>query len=407
MKTNKFIIFTILFLVLFLAGAFMMRYLQASLSNTTMILGVDLYPRWVGTQAVLNGESPYSQATRQQIWLAIYNSTDTPDGNLFGFYYPPAITTLLMPFVLMGIPVGLAAALWCAFLWAVLSTALLSWTANFRNLPKGLFIIPALLISGWLFRPAFSNYFLGQFALFSTLTAIAAWLAFKNDRPIWAGIFAALSFIKPSLTFIPISLLFIDHWRSPKGILAFIASSLLLYLPPTILLGWWLPDFLADITKYALENRVGWSIIDLGTIPGLLWLLTSITLIGLGMYIKNTLLTFGAAFAFNAVFAPHTADYDLVAFIPLLVFLGDQWLRVKKKRTIYTTLFFALLWFPWLSLFMIIAQSGGGNAVESWYRVIWLTYPPVILLSSFLTQTSTIQAITQKLRAVFYFSCHT
>ncbi len=381
MRTNKYILYIALFLALFIAGIFMMQYLQNSLQGTTMILGVDLYPRWVGTQAVLHGESPYSQATRQQIWLEIYGSTDSPDGNVFGFYYPPAITTLLMPFVLSGLSGKLATVLWCALLWAVSSAALLNWGISFRHLPKGYLLLPALLISGWFFRPAFSNYFLGQYALFSVLTAIAACYCFENDRPVWAGFFASLSLVKPSLTIIPMGYLFIKHWRNPKGILALTASSLLLYLPPTILIGWWLPDFIADISSYALENKVAWSVVDLVSIPGVSWLLTSLCLIWLGLRRKNSLLTLGAAFALNTAITPHSADYDLVAFIPLLVFIGNQWIPAENKRGPYLILFFALVWFPWLSLIAII-QIINTNAVEMWYRFIWMSYPIIVLLLS-------------------------
>ena len=384
MKTKKYIIYIALFLALFIAGAFMMQYLQNSLQGTTMILGIDLYPRWVGTQAVLRGESPYSQATRQQIWLKIYGSTDTPDGNIFGFYYPPAITTLLMPFVLSGISGELAAVLWCALLWAVLSTALLTWGISFRHLPKGYLILPVLLISGWFFRPAFSNYFLGQYALFSVLAAIATWYCFENDRPIWAGVFASLSLVKPSLTIIPIGYLFIKHWRNPKGILALIASSLLLYLPPTILIGWWPPDFMADISSYALENKVAWSIVDLISMPGVAWFLISLSLLGLGIKRKNSLLILGATFALNAAITPHSADYDLVAFIPLLVYIGNHWIPAENKGWLYITFFFVLIWFPWLSLIGVI-QSINISAVETWYRFIWLSYPVIILLLSLFT----------------------
>lgn len=375
----------------------MMQYLQRSLRGTTMILGVDLYPRWVGTQAVLHNESPYSIKTRQQIWLAIYGSTDTPDGNPFGFYYPPAVITLFMPFVLLGISVHLAAVLWCAFLWAALSTALLFWIINLRHLKNGLVVLPLLLISGWLFRPAFSNYFLGQFALFSVLAAIAAWLAGRNNLPIWAGIFAALSLLKPSLTVIPIALLLVDLWRKPRGILTFIAVSLILYLPPTVLIGWWLPDFLADIANYAQENSVAWSVADMGTVSGLIWLLTSLGLIVIGMYKKNNLLTFGSATALNAIFIPHSADYDLVAFIPLLIYLGDLWLKKVDGRSFFSALFFTLLWTPWLTLIVMLLLNTDKNAVETWYRFIWLTYPPVILLFSTLTQTPIFQSIIYKI----------
>ena len=134
MNTKKYIPIA-LFLVLFFAGTLMMQYLQVSLHRTTMILGVDLYPRWVGTQSVLRGESPYTLETRQHIWQEIYGSPEIPTGNLFGFYYPPGITTLFMPWVMFGIPADFAAALWCAFLWAILSTALILWIINFRNIP--------------------------------------------------------------------------------------------------------------------------------------------------------------------------------------------------------------------------------------------------------------------------------
>lgn len=375
-----------------------MLYLQANLRGTTMILGVDLYPRWVGTQSVLQGESPYSQETRQNIWLAIYGSKDTPNGNIFGFYYPPAIITLFMPFVQLGIPVDLAAALWCAFLWAALSTALTLWLMNFRNLKNGLFLIPILFISGWLFRPAFSNYMLGQFALFSILTGIMAWFAFRKGHPGWAGIFAALSLVKPSLTIIPVGFLFIEQWRKQKGILAIIATSLALYLPPTLLIGWWLPEFMSDISNYALENRVGWSIRDIGTVAGLFWLLISIFLIGVGIYRKNSLLTFSSAFALNAIFIPHTADYDLVAFIPLLVYLGDRWIKNKSRSNFPSFLFFVLVWFPWLSLFAFLILMTDGQAVENWYRFIWLSYPPSILLFTALTETPMLQSFTQRLK---------
>ena len=389
---SKLFISIMLFLILFIVGAFMMQYLQSSLRGTTMILGVDLYPRWVGTQAALHNESPYSTETRQQIWLALYGSTDAPNGNPFGFYYPPAVITLFMPFVLMGLPMHLAAVLWCAFLWAAFSTALLFWIINLGHLKNRLVLLPLLLISGWLFRPAFSNYLLGQFALFSVLAAIAAWLAIRNNLPVWAGIFAALSLVKPSLTIVPIALLLIDLWRKPRGILAFIGVTLILYLPPTVLIGWWLPDFLADIANYAQENSVAWSGADSGTVSGSIWLLTSLGLIVIGMYKKNNMLTFGAATALNAIFIPHSADYDLVAFIPLLIYLGDLWLKKKNGSFFFSALYFGILWTPWLSLIAMILLNTGGNSVEAWYRFIWLTYPPVILLLSMLTQTPSLQS---------------
>ncbi len=65
-----------------------MKSVQASLKGGTMSLGIDLYPRWVGSEAALHGQSPYGLQTRQQIWQAIYGSTSLPpNANPFGFYY--------------------------------------------------------------------------------------------------------------------------------------------------------------------------------------------------------------------------------------------------------------------------------------------------------------------------------
>jgi hypothetical protein len=55
------------------------------------------------------------------------------------------------------------------------------------------------------------------------------------------------------------------------------------FVPPTFLLGWWVPDFLADISKYSFENQPAWTIQNLWTIPGILNLILSVTLMVLGL----------------------------------------------------------------------------------------------------------------------------
>ena len=58
MKTGAFKITLLAFAVFLIAGLFLMDYLQDTLRGTTMTLRVDLYPRWVGAQSILEGESP-------------------------------------------------------------------------------------------------------------------------------------------------------------------------------------------------------------------------------------------------------------------------------------------------------------------------------------------------------------
>ena len=390
MKTNAVKVNLFLFIVLLVGGMFLMNYLQESLRGTTMTLGVDLYPRWVGAQAILEGKSPYSFEARQMIWQEVYGSPDIPTGNPFGFYYPPAITTLFFPFILAGMSLETAAVAWCALSWALWSMAFLLWTTSIE-LPRRtrLIVLPLLLISGMVFRPAYSNYLLGQYSLFSVIMLALAWLSLKNNKPILAGIFSALCLIKFSLTIFPVMLLFFIHWRDWKAWLSFGVTSLILYLPPTLLLGWWVPDFIRDIAGYASENAVAWYWADVKTPAGIAWLLVSLTLLIRSLKLKDFDLAVFTALAINSIFVPHTADYDLVVFIPIILLLGYRALRSKRfKSWLSISSLGLIIWFPWISLVYLINQSTQTpqTAVESWYRFIWLSYPLIALFPVLLSE---------------------
>ncbi|GAB4449749.1 MAG: hypothetical protein OHK0041_11220 [Anaerolineales bacterium] len=373
------------FAVFFIAGLFLMGYLQDALRGTTMTLGVDLYPRWVGAQAALKGESPYSFETRQKIWQAVYGTPDTPRGNPFGFYYPPAVITLLVPFILAGLSLETAAVIWCAFLWALWSALLLGWLTSLPIPPKArLALIPLLLFSGIAFRPAYSNYLLGQYSLFSIAMLLLAWLALKHQRHLAAGIFGALCLIKFSLTLLPLTVLFFAYRGNWKTLLSFGTTSLALYLPPTLMLGWWLPDFLRDISGYASENAVAWDWTRAASPAGLGWIALSLTLLLRSFQRRDADLAIAASLALTTVFVPHTADYDLIAFAPLLALLGGRLIANRRISPLLSwTSFGILLWFPWLSLLYFISQPIQ-TAVENWYIFIWLLYPLMILASSLL-----------------------
>lgn len=387
MKNGVFKITLLAFAGFFIAGIFLMSYLQDALRGTTMTLGVDLYPRWVGAQAALEGNSPYSFETRQRIWQAVYGKPDLPNGNPFGFYYPPAVVTLLFPFVLAGLSLETAAVLWCAFLWALWSTLLLGWAASLSIPQKGrLLLLTFLLLSGIAFRPAYSNYLLGQYSLFSVAMFALTWLALKHQRHIAAGIFGALCLIKFSLTLLPLAVLFFLYKSSRKTLLSFGIASLVLYLPPTLMLGWWIPDFLRDISGYASENAVAWDWTRAASLSGLGWLALSLLLLILSLKRSDADLAVAAALVLNAIFVPHTADYDLIVFVPLLALLGRRMIANQQISPFLSwTLFALLIWFPWLSLLYFIRQPLP-SSVEVWYDFIWLAYPLFILTPAFLYQ---------------------
>ena len=49
----------IVFVLFFILGVFIMSYFQNIFQGTTMMLGVDLYPRWIGAQAILDLRAVY------------------------------------------------------------------------------------------------------------------------------------------------------------------------------------------------------------------------------------------------------------------------------------------------------------------------------------------------------------
>jgi len=367
----------LLFLLVFGLAFVGFRALQPQLPFS---LGVDLIPRWVGSQAMLEGISPYSLEARQRIWQAVYGSPQTPQGNPFGFYYPPAVSALLFPFLLAGVSLQDATAAWCALLFSLWLFALAwlaqpekriaSQPANFPALRLTLF-----LLGGLAFRPVFSNYILGQTALFGVLAfGAAAWLAPK--KPAAAGVLLALSLLKPSFLLIPVGLLLLLQ-RRPRLWLAFGFSLAALLLPSFFLIGWWVPDFLREIGQYALENKTAWSPgIELFGWAGLLWLGLALTLLWLAARRRETGLVLAAALALNAALVPHTADYDLVALLGLLWWLKDR---------LPQALFYLLVWFPWLTLFAL-------PGVEFWYGFLWRTYPSLLLAAAVM---KTLQIKTQ------------
>ena len=364
------------FIFFFFSGIVLMSYLQAAFRGTTLILGVDVYPRWVGAQAALRGESPYSLETRQAIWDAIYGSRNQPSGNPFGFYYPPSIVTLLAPFIALRLSVEQAAIAGCAFLWALWGTFLFIWIMEEQEKQK--IVVVFLLLSGLFFRPAFSNYILGQSALFCVVMIAAAWMCLRYECTIAAGICLALALVKPSNTILPVVLLLALNYRSKNILFSFLITNLVLFVPPTFLLGWWVPDFLADISKYSFENQPAWTIQNLWTIPGILNLILSVTLMVWGYRRMDTLLLVASALAFNSLFVPHTADYDLIMFILLVLWIHKQRPLIPGGAIGRALLLLILLWLPWVSLYPFAGR------VEDWYVVTWKIYPTVLLLTSIL-----------------------
>ena len=131
-----------------------------------------------------------------------------------------------------------------------------------------------------------------------SLLVVLAWLALQDKRHGAAGIFGAPCLIKFSLTILPLAVLFFVYRGNWKTLLSFGITSLVLYLPPTLMLGWWIPDFLRDISQYASENAVAWDWTHAASPSGLGWLALSLTILIRSLKLRDADLAIGCTYKY-------------------------------------------------------------------------------------------------------------
>lgn len=368
--------YLLVFALFFLSGWLFLAWFQGIFPDNYWPLGVDVYPRWAGTRAFWRGESPYSAEVDAVTQGYVYGRTAVPGEDTFGYYYPAYASVVLFPFALLKAET--AAVLWSALAWAVLGVTAVSTIELLPGRPKP-WLWALLLLSIFLFRPAVMTILNGQYGLFILAMWGLAWRLMRQKKDGWAGFLLALGTIKPSLGLLPALLLML--WallrKRHKLIIGFTITMGAMLLISFIQIGWWLPDFLAELGEYNRDLGT-WKPADVATLPGLIWLLEAVILILLGirqaMTGKDafpTALFWGGIFL-NLLLTPHTLEYDLVVvLLPLMAHIPNHF-RTRWRTAGWLLLF----WLPWLSWAVLLAV---GVPTETWWRVIWLFYPQVLL----------------------------
>ncbi len=339
-------------------------------------IGVDVYPYWTGTRAFWQGGDPYSAQVQAETQNLIYGRTARADEDPFGFYYPAYVVILMSPLALL--PVAWAGIAWASLMGAIFLTLVLLWSWNLsprlKPLPWALVLFTAIA-----YRPALFSITEGQYGFLVLGCGALAWYLIERKHDLAAGIFLTLVTIKPSLAlFLPaVLLVWALRWRRPNVIIGFVLALCVLMAATLLRLGWWLPDFLRGAMIFSQEHPgMGWSMRELATLPGAVWLLAGLIttvagLLQLGRRPAVPWLALIGAMNLNLVLTPHLVEYDLAIMLLALFWLGCEW-----RRSRWGLAFWALLvWLPWLSYAWYMSQ---GWIIDDWWPELWRTFPPLL-----------------------------
>lgn len=364
----------IIFLLSFLMGLFLAFWYQNNvLGANELKVGVDIYPRWTGTRAFWNGQSPYSPEVDRDTQNLILGHPAGEGEDNFGFYYLAHAAVVLTPLAIL--PVTWAAILWVAFLWGILSVFIFILLQNYPGKPS-LLIMAAIVLSVFLYQPFLVGILNGQYLLFVLVIWAAVYQLTRQGHEISAGFLLVLSSIKPSLSLFPILvflLWFISTGRY-KAIVSFAITSALFLLITFVQIGWWIPDFLAELQTYNTYVRQ-WASSDVFSISGAIWSVLTVVLLVLGFkaYWQDKKafpwILFWGSISLVLLVSSHTSEYDFPLLILPFFFYAPRFWQTK----VGTAVWFLIMWLPWLVLNIFADYTQG-------HTTFWHHQPQVVLI---------------------------
>jgi hypothetical protein len=213
----------------------------------------DLYPRWYGARAALQGRDPYSPEVSAEIQKGYYGhalaSNEAEDQQRFA--YPAYVVFLIWPLTRLPFTavrtlasISLLGALVCSvLLWIKILGCNLTWKGN---------LSAVLLAAGT--AATIQGIRLQQLAFLVFLLFSAGLYFLCLDRLTAAGVAFALATIKPQMMLLPLLWMFIwtwGDWRKRRAVAVSFALSLgaLSFLAELLVRGW-IPKFLRGLIAY-------------------------------------------------------------------------------------------------------------------------------------------------------------
>ena len=197
---------------------------------------------------MLENRDPYSLEMTQKI-QAVIKVDPTFEGK-GGFAYPLYVILTFLPLVYL--PYDWAQAVWMVTLqWVAVGIAVVVVRLErWRVSPLGL---TALALGCLFFYPVVRTIFLGQFTLHVTLSLGLTLLALRSGRDGWAGVFLALSSIKPQMVIQvgPLLVLWAAYQRRWRFVAGLAAGGVALVLAAMVLFPRWPLSFVEDVRRYS------------------------------------------------------------------------------------------------------------------------------------------------------------
>ncbi len=369
--------------------------------------GSDLYPRWVGIQAVFfNHENPYSQATTDRIQVGYYGhvlgTDDHRDPQRFA--YPAHVAVVLAPLALLDFETARVLFLVILILTTILAP--LMWL-HIQQKPNAtafsLSIATALIIASW---PVVQGVHAQQITLLVAGFLAAAFYCASRKWLGVAGLLLAFSTIKPQLSWLSVAWLLAWSWSDlsrRKLTWWFGTSMILLLLASELLVPAWPLDWLSTFHDYMgyTGSRLNLQVL-FGTLAG-----ASITLVvgifcGLVLWRTRFADSTSEWFVFTAAFISaltlcilptwSLACYNQVLLVPAAIYLCRQWRSAMaahiKVRLSYGITLLALGWSYLATLYLTSAHLlGSAIRDESQLRLPMYNFfllAPLTLLSVYL-----------------------
>lgn len=213
--------------------------------------GSDLLPRWVGTRLLLmEGQSPYSEETTQEIQRLFYGRPAHSDEDQVLFVYPLYSIFLFSPFALIS-DYNLARAVWMT----VLEVGVILLVAAGLSLNRwrlSPFMLGLLMLFAALWYYTVRALINANAALLIALVVALAFLAIRQERDGLAGLLLALTTIKPQMVILLILLVLLWSISNRRWILfwSFWGNLALLTAVTSLLIPNWIWQNLVQLVAY-------------------------------------------------------------------------------------------------------------------------------------------------------------
>ena len=186
----------------------------------------DFIQFYVAARLIVEGHSSQlfdHQVTFDELRRIVYQTSNLPPSHVrLPPVYGPQVGLLFVPFTRLSFLT--AAPIWATLsLFAYFACIYVVWKscANLREHPR---IVALAAIA---FPPLFHTFIRGQITVLLLACFTAAWLAYRADRPVLAGLALGLLVCKPQfLVAIPVILLLAGAWRALAGTVLSAAAQL-------------------------------------------------------------------------------------------------------------------------------------------------------------------------------------